>query len=145
MRFAVSAPIRHIAAGMDSQVTIEKLACHADARGWVVEPADERLLARQRNVHVVWTEPGGVRGNHYHQRSTEIMLVVGPALVRWREGGAACERTVEEGEALRFTIPPGVPHAIQNTGARPLFLTSFSTHIHDRTNPDTVHEVLIAP
>jgi UDP-2-acetamido-2,6-beta-L-arabino-hexul-4-ose reductase len=130
---------------MDAQVTIEQLSCHADARGWVIEPLDEPSLSRQRNVHVVWTEPGGVRGNHYHRFSTEIMVVVGPALVRWREAGVVCERTVEEGEALRFTIPPGVPHAIQNTGPRPLILTSFSTHLHDRANPDTVREVLIEP
>jgi UDP-2-acetamido-2,6-beta-L-arabino-hexul-4-ose reductase len=128
---------------MSSQVTVESVSFHADTRGWVVEPVDERQLSGQRNVHVVFTEPGGIRGNHAHPHTTEIMLVMGPALVRWREAEATRDRTVAHGEALRFTIPPGVPHAIQNIGPRPMVLASFNDQPHDRTCPDTIREVLI--
>ena len=76
---------------------------------------------------------------------TETVLRVGPALVRWREAGALRERHVNAGQALRFTFPPGIPHAMQNTGDRPLILTSFSTHPHDRDHPDTVRAELIVP
>ncbi len=144
MAFAVIPVLAQIE-GMIAQVLIEELACHTDARGWVVEPLDETGLARHRNVHVVWTEPGAVRGNHYHQQSTETVLLVGPALVRWREAGALRERHVNAGQALRFTFPPGIPHAMQNTGDRPLILASFSTRPHDRNHPDTVREELIVP
>lgn len=128
---------------MSSQIVIEPVAAAADARGWVIEPVDETLLARQRNVHVVWTEPGAVRGNHYHRHATEVMLATGPALVRWREAGETREIMLAAGEASRFTFPPGVPHASKNTGPRPQILVSFSTHPYDPAHPDTVRDVLI--
>ena len=130
---------------MCSKVVIETVPCIVDSRGWVIEPVDEPTLAAQRNVHVTWTEPGAIRGNHYHRHSAEVMVAMGPALVRLREAGAVRDVPVAEGEARRFSIPPGVAHAIQNTGPRPLVLVTFSTHVHDRANPDTVRDVLIEP
>jgi dTDP-4-dehydrorhamnose 3,5-epimerase-like enzyme len=128
---------------MSSQVTIEKVSFFADGRGWVIEPVDEPTLAAQRNVHVTWSEPGAIRGNHHHQHSAEVMLAMGPALVRWRENDQVREVTVPDGVAMRFTIPPGVAHAVQNTGSRPLVLVSFSDQPHDRANPDTIRDSLI--
>jgi UDP-2-acetamido-2,6-beta-L-arabino-hexul-4-ose reductase len=109
----------------------------------VIEPISEALLAGQRNVHVVLSEPGAIRGNHYHERSTEVLVVMGPALIRVRESGGMRDVRVPEGQAMRFTIPPGVAHAIQNTGSRPMVLMSFSTLPHDRAHPDTVAVGLI--
>jgi len=128
---------------MNSQVKVERVEFFSDARGWVIEPVDERLLAGKRNVHVVYSVPGTVRGNHYHERTTEVFVVVGPALIRIREDNTLRDVPVPEGQALRFTIPPGVPHAIQNTGSRPMILMSFATEPHDRARPDTVPAVLI--
>ena len=128
---------------MNSQVTVEPVEFFRDGRGWVIEPVDEALLAGKRNVHVVYSAPGAIRGNHYHEQTTEVFVVVGPALVRVRERGALCDVRVPEGQALRFTVQPGVPHAIQNTGARPMILISFATLPHDRAHPDTVPAVLI--
>jgi len=128
---------------MNPQVTIENVSFFSDARGWVIEPVDEALLAGSRNVHVVLSEPGAIRGNHYHERSTEVFVVIGPARVRIREHGVVRDLTVPEGQAMRFTLPPGVAHAIQNTGSRPMVLMSFSTLPHDRAHPDTVHAMLI--
>jgi dTDP-4-dehydrorhamnose 3,5-epimerase-like enzyme len=128
---------------MNSHVGIEPVEFFRDARGWVIEPVDEALLAGKRNVHVVWSESGAVRGNHYHERATEIFVVVGPALIRLRESGVTRDIPVPDGRAMRFTVPPGVPHAIQNTGARPMILMSFTDQPHDRVNPDTHPTVLI--
>ena len=128
---------------MSSRVTIERVQFHTDGRGWVVEPLLENQIPAQRNVHVVFTEPGHVRGNHFHERTTEIMLAMGPALVRLREAGAVRDVRVADGEALRFTFPPGIAHAIQNTGQRPMVLVSFNDLPHDRDHPDTVRDLLI--
>jgi dTDP-4-dehydrorhamnose 3,5-epimerase-like enzyme len=128
---------------MNSQVTVENVSHFSDARGWVIEPVSGQMLAGQRNVHVVFSEPGAIRGNHYHERSTEVFVVIGPALIRVRESGAIRDVCVPEGVAMRFTVPPGVAHAIQNTGLRPMVLMSFSTAPHDQAQPDTVPVVLI--
>lgn len=124
-------------------MTIESLPMHRDARGGVFEPLAPPDLAGQRNVHVVLTEPGAVRGNHYHRLGTEVLTVMGPALVRTRQGTEVTDTEVTAGEVVRFTIPPGVAHAIRNTGSSPVVLVSFNTELHDPRDPDVVREVLI--
>ena len=126
-----------------SEVQVVRLKVHADARGCVFEPLEPALLAGWRNVHAVVTEPGAVRGNHRHLRGTEVSTVVGPALVRYREGDAVHDVDVPEGAAWRFHFPPGVAHAFRNTGAPPFVLVSFNTEEHDPARPDAERELLI--
>jgi UDP-2-acetamido-2,6-beta-L-arabino-hexul-4-ose reductase len=124
-------------------VAIEEMPVHRDARGWVFEPLDPAAFAYQRNAHLVLSEPGAVRGNHYHVLGTEVIVVMGPALVRYRQASEIHDVAVNHGQALRFTFPPGVPHAIQNTGSGAALMIAFNTEVHDRDKPDTVREVLI--
>jgi dTDP-4-dehydrorhamnose 3,5-epimerase-like enzyme len=125
------------------RVIVDEIALHRDQRGLVFEPLDEARLATQRNVHVVLTEPGCIRGNHYHRKGTEVITVYGPALVRLREDAELEERIVAEGQALRFTIPPGISHAVKNTGDRPNLLIAFNSEVHNWEAPDVVSDVLI--
>ena len=126
-----------------TNVTITKLKVHADARGAVFEPLEPQLLAGWQNVHAVISEPGAVRGNHKHLRGTEVSAVVGPALVRYREGDQTCDAAVPLGEVWRFEFPPGVAHAFRNTGERPFVLVSFNTELHDPANQDVERVELI--
>lgn len=50
---------------------------------------------------------------------------------------------VADGAAVRFTIPPGVPHAVLNTGSAPGLVVSFDSEAHDPAAPDVVREPLI--
>ncbi len=128
---------------MNTRVIFEKLEPHADRRGWVVEPLPPELIPAQHNVHVVVTEPGCVRGNHFHQRGIEVTVLEGPALVRLREGGEVREIQVSDGELVRFTFPAGTSHAFKNTGSQRTMLIAFNTVEHDPTSPDVVRDVLI--
>ena len=47
------------------------------------------------------------------------------------------------GTTHRFTIPPSVAHAFQNTGSKPLLLVAFSTNTFDPAKPDVIPDVLI--
>jgi len=125
------------ASGLASRVRIEPLGAFRDARGCLFEPLNAAQIADQRNVHVVLTAPGAVRGNHLHRAATEVTAVVGPCLVRFSEGGVAQDVEVPAGEVWRFTIPPGVAHAYRNTGDKVMILVSFSSLAHDPANPDT--------
>jgi UDP-2-acetamido-2,6-beta-L-arabino-hexul-4-ose reductase len=109
----------------------------------VFEPIGAELLPAQKNVHAVLTEPGGIRGNHYHRHSDEIAVVLGPALVRLREDGKLRDITVPVGEARRFVIPAGIGHAFQNLGSTPMLLVAFSATPFDRADPDVFRDVLI--
>ena len=130
---------------MSTTATVEPVHYHADPRGLVLEPIGAGDIARQRNVHLVLSEPGAVRGNHYHERGTEVAVVLGPALVRMRESGVVRDVEIPEGRAYRFTFPPGVSHAFQATGESPMVLVAFNTEPHDPAAPDVVRDVLIAP
>lgn len=129
---------------MDAGTTrIDVLSAHCDARGSLFEPLTDAQLAAQKNVHVVLTVPGEVRGNHVHREAVEITTVVGPCRVRLREGGVLRDLDVPAGQAWRFTIPPGVAHAYRNTGEQVMVLVSFSTRLHDPSGADTVREQIL--
>jgi dTDP-4-dehydrorhamnose 3,5-epimerase-like enzyme len=133
---------------IDAQVpvgrtVIEVLKAFVDARGSLFEPLDDVELGRQRNVHVVLTAPGEVRGNHQHPASVEMTAVVGPCLVRLKESNEIRDVNVPAGQTWRFTIPPGVVHAYRNTGTAQMILVSFNTRVHDPERPDTVRETIL--
>ena len=122
---------------------VEEIPFPRDARGFVFEPLDASRLPGQQNVHVAITEPQAIRGNHYHQHSTEIAVVMGPALVRIREHGEVRDIPVPDGRAFRFTFVPGVSHAFQNTGTKPMLLVAFNTAVFNPAAPDVIRDVLI--
>lgn len=124
-----------------SRVAVEHLTVHTDARGSVFEPLGLDALPHQRNVHVVLTEPGAVRGNHLHPRGTETLVIQGPALFRCREDGELVDTEIPAGAIYRFTIPPGVAHALKNTGDAASVAISFVTVAQDPAN--VVRDVLL--
>jgi dTDP-4-dehydrorhamnose 3,5-epimerase-like enzyme len=128
-----------------SVATVEPIAYVSDRRGFLTEPLRPDQLPTQRNVHLVLSAPGAVRGNHYHRRGTEVMVVVGPALIRIREAGVVRDVHVPDRQAFRFTFPPGVAHAIQSTGSSPLVFVCFNTELYDARAPDAVPDILIDP
>lgn len=128
---------------MVTSVKIDDLLVHADERGMVFEPVGSEVLLAQRNVHVVTSRPGAIRGNHYHLQGTETIAVSGPALVRIKQDGDSQDIPVADGKIIRFTFPPGVPHAIKNTGDGLNILVAFNTVEHDPEQPDTVQDILI--
>ena len=124
-------------------VTVEKLRRAIDVRGQVFEPLDALGLSSQRNVHVVTTLPGHIRGNHYHHEGSEVTAVMGPARVRYREGTQVTTLDIPPAEVWRFVFPPLVPHAFQNTGDDVMVIVSFNSMSHDPQRPDTQREVLL--
>jgi UDP-2-acetamido-2,6-beta-L-arabino-hexul-4-ose reductase len=122
---------------------IDVVTTHRDHRGSLFEPGDEHHLSGKRNLHVVLTEPGFVRGNHRHVVGTEITVVTGPALVRLREEGVDHDIEIPDGQTWRFTIPPGVAHAFRNTGKGVMVLVGLNTEAHDPARPDAEREEIL--
>jgi dTDP-4-dehydrorhamnose 3,5-epimerase-like enzyme len=125
------------------RAAVQNVKVHRDARGALFEPLTDAELLAQKNVHVAFTQPNEVRGNHVHRTAVEITSVVGPCLVRLKEGGEIRDIDVPAGEILRLTIPPGVVHAFRNTGDATMVLVSFSTNLHDPTGADTQREQIL--
>jgi dTDP-4-dehydrorhamnose 3,5-epimerase-like enzyme len=125
------------------RVVVQCVKTHRDARGSLFEPLTDAELERQKNVHVVLTQPNEVRGNHVHRTAVETTSVVGPCLIRLKEAGTLRDLEVPEGETWRLTIPPGVVHAFRNTGTSVMVLVSFSTNLHDPGGSDTLREQIL--
>lgn len=123
--------------------TSRHISVISDQRGVVFEPIQADDFAALQNAHVVISNPGVVRGNHYHREGREIITVMGPALVRYQDGDRIREVTIPEKTVLRFDFPPGIAHALKNTGTDPNLLVAFNTVSHDPAHPDTVSEILI--
>lgn len=130
---------------MPRRVVVETIRSFSDPRGLVFEPLGPDDLVGQENVHLTLTEPGCIRGNHYHRRGFEVTVVLGPALARYRDGDRVVDRTIAAGEVARFQIPPGIGHAFRNTGVQPMVLIGFNTARHDPSAPDVVSDLLIEP
>ena len=128
---------------MATSVVFEELNLHSDNRGFVFEPITADSLKHQRNAHVVISQPGAVRGNHYHLNGAEVITVMGAAVVRIEENNQMQDIEIPENKAYQFHIPPKVPHAIKNTGDQPNILIAFNTVAHDPQNPDVIRKVLI--
>lgn len=124
-------------------VRYKKLNVITDGRGAVFEPIPGDALSDKKNVHVVVSGPGVVRGNHYHRKGEETMAVMGPARVRVRDADKIKDINVPEGEVYVFLFPPGQSHAIKNLRSGTNILAAFNTVPHDREHPDTVTDVLI--
>jgi UDP-2-acetamido-2,6-beta-L-arabino-hexul-4-ose reductase len=125
------------------EIIIDELTVHSDDRGIVFEPIAENSLEQQHNAHVVVSQPGAVRGNHYHIYGTETISVKGPALLRIREENDTRDIEIPNARIFRFIIPPKVSHAIKNTDSQPNILVAFNTQTHDPKNPDVVRDVLL--
>jgi dTDP-4-dehydrorhamnose 3,5-epimerase-like enzyme len=125
------------------RVKIEYLNVQGDERGCVFEPLEQEVLPLQRNAHLVLTHPGCVRGNHYHTRGAEVIVVHGSTLVRFRDRQVLHEITVGENQTVRFVIPSEVSHAFKNTGNSTTVMVAFNTVAHDKKKPDVVQDILI--
>jgi len=130
-------------ANKNMKSVVEWISPKQDERGSVWEPLSAERLQDQRNVHIVMTDPGKIRGNHFHREGVETIVVYGPALVRIREVESIADIVIPDGRLLRLVIPPGVSHAIKNTGVRPNLLVAFNTTRHDPQVPDTVRDILL--
>lgn len=124
-------------------VQIDHLKVYADTRGFVFEPLDPEGIGTQKNAHIVISGPGVVRGNHYHLKGIETVVVIGHALVRIKENHEIKNIKVPPNEVCRFIIPPKVSHAFKNLSNQPNILVCFNTRVHDIRKPDVIEDILI--
>jgi len=124
-------------------VTVEELDVFTDERGTVFNPVEISAFTGQKNLHVVTSRPQAVRGNHYHPLGTEILVVVGPALMRIRETDGLRDIDIPARAVYRLTIPPGVSHAVKHTGPDDGLILSFNSMGYDPEHPDVVQDILL--
>lgn len=122
---------------MTNKIQITELNDSGDARGYsFTAPADAlAFVGRMSDVHLASTKPGSVRGNHYHLRRREAIVVLPGAKwsFHWDEGnGSTSEHRAFDGSrAVLILISPGASHAVRNDGESPLWLMAISSETYD--------------
>ena len=117
---------------------------HKDPKtGWSCYPFMEGANANINGVHVVAIYPGQARGNHYHEKTDEILLMFsGEGEFHWEEDGKPRKKSVGGGPML-MRIPAGIPHAFRNTGDATVYLLAVREGEDDPTRPDIVRKVIV--
>ena len=113
------------------------LIMHEDVRGSFTE----FLRTPDRGqVSVNISNPGIVKGNHWHHSKHEKFLVVrGEAVIRFRKVGEAevFEYRVSGKKLEVVEIPTGYTHNIENVGADELVTVMWASEAFDPQKPDT--------
>jgi oxalate decarboxylase/phosphoglucose isomerase-like protein (cupin superfamily) len=77
-------------------------------------------------MHLASLAPGAIRGDHVHPDAAEYVLVWGgKAEVAWEEDGGIVRQAVSDDELVVFEVPPGVAHAVTNTGETTVYLAAY--------------------
>jgi dTDP-4-dehydrorhamnose 3,5-epimerase-like enzyme len=122
---------------MTAKVQILELGNRGDARGFSFTVPAEALtfVGRMADVHLAATKPDAVRGNHYHLRRREAIVVLPGAKwsLHWDEGeGSLAEhREFDGGGAALVLVSPGASHAVRNDGNGELWLVAISSESYD--------------
>ena len=123
-------------------VEIKRLTRKTDERGWLAEilKAGEGVTPGFGQMFVTVALPGVTKGGHYHSRKVEWFCVVqGTARLVLHELATDQRFEVEMGDGNLVTvrIPPGVGHAITNTGEDVMMLLVYAEEVFDPADPDT--------
>lgn len=118
-------------------IEISELPNHGDHRGlsFTAPEAAIAFLGRVLDLHMASTGPGAVRGNHYHLKRREAIVVLpGTAWsFHWDESGKdpAQHRQFDGTHAVLILVSPGASHAVRNDGDRALWLVALSSETYD--------------
>lgn len=118
-------------------IQIVEMRNSGDGRGSSFTAPKEALdfVGGTLDMHLASTLPGAVRGNHYHLRRREaIILLPGTAWsLHWDEGeGTAVQhRSFDGGSAVLLLVPTGASHAVRNDGDQALWLVACSSEAYD--------------
>lgn len=122
---------------MTAKIQFTELNNSGDARGFSFTAPAEALefVGRMADVHLASTGPRAVRGNHYHLRRREAIVVL-PGMkwsFHWDEGDGAVpqHREFDGGRAVLVLVSPGASHAVRNDGDESLWLVAISSETYD--------------
>ncbi len=122
---------------MTSKLEIKELANFGDARGLSFTAPTDALafVGRMSDVHLASTKPGAVRGNHYHLRRREAIVVMPGSKwsLHWDEGenSQPQHRDFDGSKAVLVLVSPGQSHAVRNDGDREMWLVAISSETYD--------------
>jgi dTDP-4-dehydrorhamnose 3,5-epimerase-like enzyme len=131
-------------------VRVHQLTNGGDARGDSF-PVAADLLGHLRSVeelHVTTLKPGHVRGNHFHIRRREVLVVsyTDSWSLHWDTGaGEPVQSQPFDGAGCALvTVDPLAAHAIRNDGTSTLHVFGLTDGRYDPSDPDAYRRAVVA-
>ncbi|MBU1043363.1 MAG: hypothetical protein KJ915_03070 [Candidatus Omnitrophica bacterium] len=130
-------------------IQIEPLEDHSDDRGvsFSLPLQIFDFMKKIKEIHMATILPGAVRGNHFHEKRKEVIMVLySDAWIFGYQDKKAEQPTFQhfEGEAgIVIKIKPGIAHALKNTGNKPLLIACFSNSANDPKNSDINEKIVL--
>jgi len=93
-------------------------------------------------VSVILSNPGAVRGNHWHQTKHEKFIVLkGTGMMKLRKVGTKeiSSVNISDQNFIVIDIPAGFTHNLENIGTEEMITLVWASEIYDPNNPDTFH------
>ena len=132
-----------------THLNITPLADHGDSRGSSFNLPDSvfRFIGQIDHAHLTTLLPNSIRGNHYHVRRKEFLVILytDSWTFAWSESGKESIETQRfDGQgAVLIEIAPAIPHAVRNDGATALTILAFSDQKYEPAQVDTIRKILI--
>lgn len=115
-----------------------------DERGWVLDPfyndkgdfsdsCEEFDLNSIYNIHIVSAEKGVIRGNHYHEKQLEFIVILGGLVeIVWQHENEdqKTKKVIDVVEPVVLRVPSYVKHSIKNIGNNTVHLVCYSKAGH---------------
>jgi dTDP-4-dehydrorhamnose 3,5-epimerase-like enzyme len=108
-----------------------------DVRGWLLKVLDgheDHLRPDVGECYLTWSEPGQIRGNHFHPVTSEWFTVIqGRATLTLcdPETGERASMELDASEPVTVYVPAGLAHVLcTDTDSRTL-LVAYADHAYD--------------
>lgn len=119
---------------------IRSLRKHFDNRGSLFDNIDPEIVANIKHFFISKSQPGIIRGNHYHTRKQEWFYIVegrAKIVIEDIETKHREEIEIDADEGRILFIPSNKAHAMQNISNRELIILAFVNESFDPADPDT--------
>ena len=116
------------------------LVVNSDDRGWLFELAKSDQFGQ---VFISKTNPGYVRGEHWHNTKVERFCVIqgqGEVFFRELDSDKIFSHKLTGDKVQIIDIPVGYVHAIENTGDNDMLLVIWANEILNKEAPDAYWE-----
>jgi dTDP-4-dehydrorhamnose 3,5-epimerase-like enzyme len=128
----------------EPKIEIIPLTDSGDQRGASFPIGGEwvEFLGKAIDCHISTVAPGQTRGNHFHERKREVIIVVHRDrwTMCWDTGSDTSpqRREFSGAGAVMIKTYPGASHAVVNSGEEELHLFALCNQPYDPANPDAV-------
>jgi dTDP-4-dehydrorhamnose 3,5-epimerase len=126
-----------------------KISPYEDYRGQLKKIAKKSMLNEGQEIqeiYVLYSNKGTVRGNHYHELTTELFTVVsGEAKMAFVEINKNNTEiiTIKASDNITIKVHPNIVHAFKNELEEPLIILAVSLKEYNPQDTDTFPYIIL--